>query len=161
MGTSRTNRREFPCGRGGGCKRLILAPALVRQDASRPALDYGTASGDITHDRAISEPDRPAARMLVEWSTTESFQIVSGSSPAIGSSSDFHARVELADLPGSQRIFYRVQFEDLIDARSVSIAATESSCRARTLARVIRLSPTLWGRDGVSPSTGAVLRMYD
>ena len=49
--------------------------AKAGQAAARPDIPYGAASGDVTRDRAIvwSRTDRPA-RMLVEWSTTESMQ---------------------------------------------------------------------------------------
>ena len=51
------------------------SPAFLRQAAARPGIPYGVSSGDVSRDRAIiwSRTDRPA-RMLVEWSTTESFQ---------------------------------------------------------------------------------------
>ena len=51
------------------------SPAFLRQASARPGIPYGVSSGDVTRDRAIiwSRTDRPA-RMLVEWSTTESFQ---------------------------------------------------------------------------------------
>ena len=56
---------------------FVLAPAVIKRSGTRPDIPYGTSSGDVTRDRAIvwGCTDRPA-RMLVEWSTTESFQNV-------------------------------------------------------------------------------------
>src|SRR5688500_13158775 len=55
--------------------RSAKAEARSAQAGARPAIPFGVSSGDVTGDRAIiwSRTDRPA-RMLVEWSTTESFQ---------------------------------------------------------------------------------------
>lgn len=78
--------------------------------------------GDVAGGRAIvwSRADR-AARMFVEYSTTESFRDprrVPG--PAALESSDFTARTVLTGLPAGQRIFYRVTFQDLSDLRASS-----------------------------------------
>ncbi len=60
-------------------------------------------------------------RLIVEYSTTESFQnsrrIIG---PAAIEPTDFTARVDLADLPAGQRIFYRVTFQDLNDIKLFS-----------------------------------------
>jgi phosphodiesterase/alkaline phosphatase D-like protein len=55
--------------------RAEARSAQAGQAATRPDIPYGTTTGDVTRDRAIvwSRTDRPA-RMLVEWSTTESMQ---------------------------------------------------------------------------------------
>ena len=118
-----------------------LAPALIRQDAARPGIPYGAASGDVTRDRAIiwSRTDRPA-RMLVEWSTTESFQNarrVRG--PQTTDAAGYTARVDVTGLPPGQRIFYRVQFEDLGDSRNLSVPATGSFLSAPREARDVAL----------------------
>ena len=107
---------------------FALAPSLVRQDALRPQIPYGVASGDVTRDRAIvwSRTDR-RARMFVEWATTESLQDarrVRG--PAVSEASNYTARVDLTGIPPGQRIFYRVQFEDLTDSRNMSLPVTGS-----------------------------------
>src|SRR5262245_36830253 len=89
---------------------LAWSPALLRQAAARPGIPYGISSGDVTRDRAIiwSRTDRPA-RMLVEWSTTESFQNVRRvRGPSTSEQSGYTARVDLSGLPADQRIFYRV-----------------------------------------------------
>jgi len=97
-------------------------PSIIRAQSSRPALAQGVASGDVTDGRAViwSRADR-AARMVVEYATTESFtnaQRVGGA--AALDTSDFTARTVLTDLPPGQRIFYRVRFQDLNDIRSWS-----------------------------------------
>src|SRR5262245_61991976 len=58
-----------------GGARAVDVPAAVTPDAARPAIPFGVASGDVASDgRAVvwSKTDRPA-RMVVEYSTTESF----------------------------------------------------------------------------------------
>src|SRR4051812_15636305 len=89
---------------------------------------YGTASGDVGPHRAIvwSCTDRPA-RMRVEWATTESFRD-SGQllGPIARAETGYTARVELLDVPVSQRIFYRIYFEDVADSRSLSLPAVGS-----------------------------------
>ena len=74
-----------------------------------------------------SRCDRPA-QMSVEYSTTESFRgtirIVSGARAL--ASSDYTARTILTGVPPGQRIFYRVTFRDLSDARLASEPVTGS-----------------------------------
>lgn len=143
----------------------VEGPGLVRQEGSRPAISYGTASGDVTSDRAIvwSRTDR-RARMHVEWSTTESFQDVHRvKGTAIGVGTDFTARVELIDLPPGQRIFYRVQFEDLSDSRNVSLPAIGSFLSAPRQPRDLTFA---WSADTVGQGWGinvqwGGLRMYE
>jgi alkaline phosphatase D len=77
-------------------------------------------------DRAViwSRSDIPA-RMIVEYSTTESFQNarrVVG--PAAIESTDFTTRVDLAEPPTGQKIFYRVTFQSPDDAKVFSETAT-------------------------------------
>jgi alkaline phosphatase D len=144
---------------------FALAPAVLRQDSSRPAIPYGVTSGDVSRERAIvwSRTDRPA-RMLVEWSTTESFQNarrVRG--PATGEGAGYTARVDLAGLPRGQRIFYRVQFEDLHDTRTLSVPATGSFLSAPAAPRDVTLA---WSADTVGQGWGintefGGMRMYE
>ncbi|RPI56725.1 MAG: alkaline phosphatase [Acidobacteria bacterium] len=139
--------------------------AFLRQDASRPGIPYGVASGDVTRERAIiwSRTDRPA-RMLVEWSTTESFQNVRRvRGPATDESAGYTARVDVPGLPRGQRIFYRVRFEDLRDARNVSVPADGSFLTAPASPRDVTLA---WSADTVGQGWGinkefGGLRMYD
>jgi alkaline phosphatase D len=98
------------------------SPAIVQSDTSRPAITQGVAAGDVTSGRAViwSRTDRPA-RMVVEYSTTESFASpLRRVGPAALESTDFTARLVLTDLPDDQRIFYRVLFQDLSDLRTWS-----------------------------------------
>src|SRR6186997_3075024 len=104
------------------CRADLSAEAQSAKAEARPDIPYGTATGDVTRDRAIvwSRTDRPA-RMMVEWSTTESMQNarrVRG--PQTSEAAGYTARVDLTGLPPGQRIFYRVHFEDLADSRSLS-----------------------------------------
>lgn len=143
---------------------MMLAPGILRQDASRPAVASGTASGDLTRDRAVvwGRTDR-RARMLVEWSTTESFQDVRRvRGPETAGGAGFTARVDL-QVPQGERIFYRVQFEDLSDARNLSLPAAGSFLSAPRQARDVTFA---WSADTVGQGWGINLewggmRMYD
>ena len=102
--------------------------ALVLADAARPSTEWGASVGDVTGGRALvwSRTDRPS-RLVVEYATTEAFRDprrVVG--PAALEDAGFTARVDLADLPAGQRIFYRALFQDLTDLRTWSLPATGS-----------------------------------
>ena len=59
--------------------------------------------------------------MYVEYATTETFTNPSRvRGPAALEGSDFTSRVVLTDLPAGQRVFFRVQYQDLSDLRSMS-----------------------------------------
>lgn len=142
---------------GGG--RRSQAPA-------RPDIPYGAAVGDVSDTRAViwSKTDRPA-RMLVEWSTTESFQdrrLLRG--PVASEAEAYTARVDVAGLPRNQRIFYRVRFEDA-NARNQSIAATGTFLSAPAAAPSRDVS-FAWSADTVGQGWGintawGGLRMYE
>jgi alkaline phosphatase D len=141
------------------------APAIVRQESARPAMAYGSASGDVTRDRAIiwSRSDRPA-RMRVEWATNESFQNLQRTGGSVArDATGFTARVDLRGLPPSQRIFYRVRFEDLSDSRNVSPPAAGSFMSAPDRGRDLTFA---WSADtvgqgwGINPDWGG-MRMYE
>lgn len=143
------------------------AAAIVQSEASRPAIAQGVASGDVTAGRAViwSRSDRDA-RMVVEYSTTESFAAVQRRiGPAALASSDFTARVVLTDLPPGQRIFYRVLFQDLADLRAWS-APQAGSFRTPAAADVPRDVTLAWSADtvgqgwGINPDWGG-LRLYE
>ncbi len=102
---------------------LAQTPALVISEKLRPSIPYGVASGDISGNRAViwSRCDRQA-RMIVEYSTSESFRNLRRvHGPIAGENTDFTARVNLAGLPQGQQIFYRVLFQDLADTNIYSI----------------------------------------
>jgi alkaline phosphatase D len=142
-----------------------IAPAIIVSDKIRPQIPFGAQSGDVTANRAViwSHSDR-AARMIVEYSTTESFQNarrVIG--PAAIEPTDFTARVDLADLPAGQKIFYRVTFQSLDDAKVFSEPATGSFLTAPNTKRDVSF---VWGGDvcgqgwGVNSEFGG-LKIYE
>src|SRR5262245_5735711 len=137
------------------------APAIIKPEGSRPAIPSGVASGDVTSQTAIiwSHTDRPS-RMIVDYATTESFkrsQRIVG--PAALSASDFTAHVELTDLPPGQEIFYRVLFQDLLDAKSLSLPMSGHLRTAPVQRRDITF---IWGGDtagqgwGINPEWGGM-----
>src|SRR5215210_1843400 len=143
------------------------APAIVTSAAARVALPQGVASGDVTAGRAViwSRADR-AARMFVEYSTTESFaNQLRVPGPAALETSDYTARIVLTGLPAGQRIFYRVLFQDLADIRSWSLPSTGSFSTppADGRARDVTIA---WSADtvgqgwGINPDWGG-LRLYE
>jgi alkaline phosphatase D len=156
------------------------APAIVTRDGARPSIAFGATAGDVDGERAIiwSRTDR-AARLLVEYSTTESFTSVTRvTGDAALETSDYTARVDLSGLPSAQRIFYRVRFERLNDARVSSAPITATFT---TPARVERAGDRMndfsgasvggdvtiaWTADtagqgwGINPDVGG-MRLYD
>jgi len=111
-----------------------VAPAVITRDALRPMLPCGVMSGDVTDDRAIvwSRASR-TARMRVEIATTESMRDARTLiGPTALARDDFTARIDLRGLAAGQTYFYRVAFEDVNDARLVSVPVTG---RFRTPAR--------------------------
>jgi alkaline phosphatase D len=155
------SRREFLAGAS-----VLLAPAIIRAQNARPQMPQGAAVGDAAGGRAVvwSRADR-AARMFVEYSTTEGFRDprrVPG--PAALESSDFTARTVLTGLPPGQRIFYRVLFQDLADPRGWSEPAEGSFTTGATgTARDVTIA---WSGDtvgqgwGINPEWGG-LRLYE
>jgi alkaline phosphatase D len=135
--------------------------------SSRPTLPQGVAAGDVGGGRGIvwSRCDR-AARMIVEYSTSEQFtnaRRVRG--PAALESSDYTARTVLTDLPSGQHIFYRVTFQDLGDLRSSSEPVT-GSFRTPPSAQHPRDVTLVWSADTVGQGWGinrewGGLRMYE
>jgi alkaline phosphatase D len=109
----KVSRRMFLGGLAAGAALPgLAAPAILRAQSRRLILD-GVASGDLGIDSAViwSRFDQ-AGRMLVEWSTTESFanaERVRGMDAS--AARDFTATTHLTGLPAGQTIFYRVSFE--------------------------------------------------
>jgi alkaline phosphatase D len=143
--------------------------AIVQSEAARPARAQGVACGDVTHGRAViwSRTDRPA-RMVVEYSTTESFtSALRRVGPAALAGSDFTARVVLTDLPPGQRVFYRVTFQDLSDLRTWSAPQPGSFRTPAALGTTPSRDVTLaWSADTVGQGWGintdwGGLRLYD
>ena len=102
--------------------------------------------------------------MLVEWSTTESFQNVRRvRGPNTTDAAAFTARVDLSGLPPGQRIFYRVQFEDPAGSRNLSAPVAGSFLSAPREGRDVSFA---WSADTVGQGWGintdwGGLRMYE
>ena len=154
------SRRDFLAGAGA-----VLAPAIVKAQNARPSMPQGIAVGDAGGGRAVvwSRADR-AARMFVEYSTTETFRDVRRvRGPAAIDTSDFTARTVLTDLPPGQRIFYRVLFQDLMDLRGWSEPAQGSFTTGARDGGAVRLA---WSGDTVGQGWGinkewGGLRLYE
>jgi alkaline phosphatase D len=152
-----SSRRTFLSTLSGAAAAALVvprsAPALVTSAGARPAIPHGVAVGDVTGDRAIvwSRTDRPA-RMIVEWSTRESFadprRIVG---PAALETTGFTARLDLAGLPADQTIVYRVLFQDLGDLGTFSLPASGRFRTAPASTRDVRLA---WSADTVGQGFG-------
>ena len=83
--------------------------------ADRPVITHGVQSGDVSSDSGViwARADR-ASRMLVEISTTESFNDIRQDAFVDAlPESDFTAKALIDGLPAGQDIFYRVRFQDL------------------------------------------------
>jgi len=141
------------------------APAIITSDKVRPAAPFGAQCGDVTANRAViwSRSDR-STRMIVEYSTTESFQNarrVIG--PAAIEPTDFTARVDLTELPAGQKIFYRVMFQSLDDAKALSEPVAGNFLTAPNTKRDVSF---VWSGDvcgqgwGINPEFGG-LKIYE
>ncbi|HET7697235.1 MAG TPA: alkaline phosphatase D family protein [Vicinamibacterales bacterium] len=141
------------------------APAIVTAPNAKPSMPFGVTAGDVGGGRAIvwSRCDR-AARMFVEFSTTERFgdpRRVRG--PAATDATDFTSRTVLTDLPQGQRIFYRVIYQDLSDLRTWSEPITGTFTTPSATPRDVTLA---WSADtvgqgwGINPEWGG-LRLYE
>lgn len=142
-----------------------LPSAIVTARNAKPAMPFGVTAGDAAGGRAViwSRCDR-AARMFVEFSTTERFadpRRVRG--PAALESSDFTSRTVLSGLPSGQRIFYRVLYQDLADLRAWSDPVGGSFTMPSTTPRDVTLA---WSADtvgqgwGINPEFGG-LKLYE
>jgi alkaline phosphatase D len=141
------------------------APAIITAPNAKPAMPFGVTAGDVGGGRAViwSRCDR-AARMFVEFSTTERFRDprrVRG--PAAIESSDFTSRTVLTGLPPGQRLFYRVLYQDLSDLRAWSEPVTGSFTTPSTTPEDVTLA---WSADsvgqgwGINPEWGG-LKLYE
>ena len=148
--------------------RGSLAAAILIQDTDKPAIPQGVAAGDVTGNRAViwSRSDR-AARMFVEYSTTEKFENVRRvPGPMALENTDFTSKLVLTDLPAGQRIFYRVLYQDLMDLRrwsepSPGSFATPSSATGRGRDTTIVWSADTVGQGwGINPDFGG-LKLYE
>ena len=129
------------------------SPAVIVPDHARPQVLCGPASGDVAGRSGVvwARSDRPA-RMVVEWSTTESFQDarrVDG--PAALPEDDFTAQVVLSNLPPGQRIHYRVAFQDLGSPKVRSLPAPGTFRTPSLEPADLRLA---WGGDTAGQGWG-------
>jgi alkaline phosphatase D len=141
---------------------LSRAPAIISAQGARPQMPQGVAAGDIAAGRAIvwSRADR-AARMFVEYSTTESFRDIRRvRGPAALDTADFTARTVLTALPAGQRIFYRVLFQDLEDIRNWSEPQGGSFNTAARDVTIAFSADTVGQGWGINPEWGG-LRLYE
>ena len=145
--------------------RRAWAQVQPADAASRPSLPSGVQVGDVAGDAAVvwSRADR-TARLVVEWSTRESFaeaRRVTG--PAALESSDYTARLLLSDLPAGQRIFYRVRFDSLERPGTLSEPLTGSFRTPSGGRKTVRF---VWGGDvcgqgwGIDQDRGG-MRMWE
>jgi alkaline phosphatase D len=148
-------RREF-------CHRLLVAPlafaqapAIVTSERSRPIVDAGVAAGPSGRDGAIvwAHADRPA-RLTVEYSTSPAFTNIRRVRGGIAMpETGLTARAQIRGLGPGQDIFYRVRFEDLANARTVSEPHAGHFRTAPAQGRPVRVAWTAdvcgqgWGID--------------
>jgi len=143
-------------------------PAIIKRSGARPALAQGVAAGDVGHDRAMiwSRSDRPA-QTFVEWSTSDQFRDAHKlPGPAAIEATDFTAKLDLRELPPGERIFYRVQFQDLRDLKNFSEPLTGTFVtppRSDGQPRDVKIAFTgdVCGQGwGIDPARGG-LKMFD
>jgi len=173
--TTRINRRHFLAQSAGSVLAIATsdrslsagrAPAIIQAAGSLPSMPQGITAGTAGPDRFViwSRSDR-AARMIVEYATTDTFADVRRIvGPAALESSDFTAKTVLQGLPRGQRIFYRVSFQDLADLRGISQPEVGSFVTAPATAdRDVTIA---WSADtvgqgwGINPEWGG-LRLYE
>jgi len=141
----------------------IARPYLSRA-ADRPVISHGVQSGDVSSSSGVvwARAERPA-RMLVEWSTTESFKNAqhAGFVDALPET-DCTANMLLEQLPAGQDIFYRIRFADFA---SPTIMSEPMVGRLRTAPADRRSLSFIWSGDtagqgwGIDESRGG-MRTY-
>ncbi|MAE62699.1 MAG: alkaline phosphatase [Phycisphaeraceae bacterium] len=164
------NRRQFLARSAAATGSLVLpagcaAPFAVTSDRTRPAANWGVASGDVTQDAAIiwSRTDRPA-RMIVEYAATESYRNPTRiAGPVVAADTGFTGRVDLRGLPAGQQVFYRVAFSSPTDRRAVSDWITGTLRTAPDNASAIRFAfsaDTAGQGFGINSQWGG-MRLYE
>lgn len=144
---------------------LSLVPIASEAEIGNvPLMPQGIQIGDLTEDRAIiwSRADRPA-RMMIAYATDEKFKdakMVRG--PYALENTDYTARQDLIDLPRGSDIYIKVWFEDLTNARNISVP---SFGHFTTLGKKASVH-FVWGGDtagqgwGINPAFGG-MRIYE
>lgn len=90
------------------------APAIITAESARPRLDYGIQFGDVGERGGTvwARSDR-TSRMLVEIADDDDFRrALRLRGPWASAASDFTARLDVPLLPGRERQFVRVAFEE-------------------------------------------------
>jgi alkaline phosphatase D len=130
----------------------LFTPAISRA-ADRPLITHGLQSGDVDTSSGMvwARADR-AARMMVEWSTTEDFTNATRVQPLdVIADRDFAGKLLLDNLPSDQDIFYRVQFVSLDDFATAGEAMTG---RFRTAPASKRDVTFVWSGDTAGQGWG-------
>jgi alkaline phosphatase D len=132
------------------------APAVIPAERTRPVITHGVMSGDVAGGSAViwSRTDRPA-RMIVEYSTSESFQDATRLlGPHCLDVTDYTGRILVDNLPAGADIFYRVIFQSAADGKTESEPVTG---RFKTVGSGDRQIRFVWGggKDGASIPTSA------
>jgi alkaline phosphatase D len=163
------SRRDFLRGSGlAAITPFAQTPGILRAPLARPQLPQGVAAGAIDGSTAViwSRADR-AARMVVEYATTERFiglRRIEGSNAL--ETSDYTARAMLTDFKGGQRIFYRVLFQDLRDLRAWSEPVTGTFVTFPAAGQQLRDVSLVWSADtagqgwGINEEWGG-MRLYE
>src|SRR4051794_31412272 len=97
-------------------KAAAHASAVIPADSARPVITHGVMSGDVAGGSAViwSRTDRPA-RMIVEYSTSESFQDATRLlGPHCLDVTDYTGRILVDNVPTGANIFYRVTFQSAV-----------------------------------------------
>ncbi len=105
-----------------GAAAVVSRPWRAFAQAARPQFTHGLQTGDVVGDRAVvwARADRPA-RLMVEWSTTETFgDPIAVVGPEALDVDDYTARVTLDGLPPGQQLFWRARWISLDDINAVS-----------------------------------------
>lgn len=139
--------------RGGlAATGLLAMPALARANRA-PAFTHGVQSGDVDARSGViwTRTDRPA-RVMAEWSTTESFAETHPLAPLNAlPDSDYAVKLALRDLPPGQDIFYRFTPLDLSD---VNAAGEPLTGRFRTAPDTPRDLRFAWSGDTAGQGWG-------
>lgn len=144
------NRRQALL--GTAAMGATLAMPSISRAQSRPVLTHGIQSGDVAHDGAViwARADRES-KMMVEWSTTESFaQAHALPGLDVGVPSDFTGKMALTGLPSDQDIYYRVVMDNLAD----NTASEPLIGKFRTAPNALRDVSFVWSGDTAGQGWG-------
>ena len=99
----------------------VVRPAIAQ--AARPEITHGVMSGDVETSRGMIWSRARTGRRACMWNGPPLRALptcTASSVPAALEPDDFTAKLDLANLPAGQDIFYRVTFQDLSDVNVVS-----------------------------------------